>query len=98
MGHALDITLQDVMVRMKRMDRFNTLWVPGTDHAGIATQVVEERQLAAEGRTKDEVGREEFLRRVWRRTEESGGPIIRQLKRRGASCHWSHGRVTMDAG
>src|SRR6266513_1659966 len=73
MGHALDNTLQDVMVRMKRMERFNTLWVPGTDHAGIATQVVVERQLAAEGKTKDEVGREEFLRRVWRWKEESGG-------------------------
>src|SRR5205823_5478448 len=98
MGHALDITLQDVMVRMKRMDRFNTLWVPGTDHAGIATQVVVERQLAAEGTTKDEVGREEFLRRVWRWKEESGGTIIRQLKRLGASCDWSHERFTMDAG
>src|SRR5258706_11816822 len=98
MGHALDITLQDVMVRMKRMDRFNTLWVPGTDHAGIATQVVVERQLAAEGKTKDEVGREEFLRRVWRWKEESGGTIIRQLKRLGASCDWSHERFTMDAG
>src|SRR6266478_5328507 len=98
MGHALDITLQDVMVRMKRMERFNTLWVPGTDHAGIATQVVVERQLAAEGKTKDEVGREEFLRRVWRWKEESGGTIIRQLKRLGASCDWSRERFTMDAG
>ena len=98
MGHALDITLQDVMVRMKRMERFNTLWVPGTDHAGIATQVVVERQLAAEGKTKAEVGREEFLRRVWRWKEESGGTIIRQLKRLGASCDWSHERFTMDAG
>src|SRR3989441_6293871 len=98
MGHALDITLQDVMVRRKRMERFNTLWVPGTDHAGIATQVVVERQLAAEGKTKDEVGREEFLRRVWRWKEESGGTIIRQLKRLGASCDWSHERFTMDAG
>src|SRR5207302_8817753 len=80
------------------MDRYNTLWVPGTDHAGNATQVVVERQLAAEGTTKDEVGREEFLRRVWRWKEESGGTIIRQLKRLGASCDWSHERFTMDAG
>src|SRR2546425_10597810 len=84
MGHALDNTLQDIVVRMKRMDGFNTLWQPGTDHAGIATQVVVERQLAAEGKKKDEVGREEFLKRVWRWKEEAGGTIIRQLKRRGA--------------
>jgi valyl-tRNA synthetase len=98
MGHALNNTLQDVVVRMKRMDGFNTLWQPGTDHAGIATQVVVERQLAAEGKTKDDVGREEFLRRVWRWKEESGGTIIRQLKRLGASCDWSRERFTMDEG
>ena len=98
MGHALDNTLQDIVVRMKRMDGFNTLWQPGTDHAGIATQVVVERQLAAEGKKKDEVGREEFLKRVWRWKEESGGTIIRQLKRLGASCDWSRERFTMDEG
>ena len=98
MGHALNNTLQDVVVRMKRMDGFNTLWQPGTDHAGIATQVVVERQLAAEGKTKEDVGREEFLRRVWRWKEESGGTIIRQLKRLGASCDWSRERFTMDEG
>jgi valyl-tRNA synthetase len=98
MGHALDNSLQDIVIRMKRMDGFNTLWQPGTDHAGIATQVVVERQLAAEGTTKDALGREEFLRRVWRWKEESGGAIIRQLKRLGASCDWSRERFTMDEG
>jgi len=97
-GHGLNDTLQDVMVRMKRMDGFNTLWQPGTDHAGIATQVVVERQLAAEGKTKDDLGREEFVRRVWQWKEESGGTIIRQLKRLGASCDWSRLRFTMDEG
>ena len=98
MGHALDTTIQDVVVRMKRMDGFNTLWVPGTDHAGIATQYVVERQLAAEGKTKEDVGREAFLERVWRWKEESGRTIIRQLKRLGASCDWQRERFTMDAG
>jgi valyl-tRNA synthetase len=97
-GHGLNDTLQDVMVRMKRMDGFNTLWQPGTDHAGIATQVVVERQLAAEGKRKEDLGREEFVRRVWQWKEESGGTIIRQLKRLGASCDWSRLRFTMDEG
>jgi len=98
MGHALNNTLQDVLVRMKRMDGFTTLWVPGTDHAGIATQVVVERQLAAEGKTKGDLGREAFVERVWRWKEQSGGTIIRQLKQLGASCDWSSERFTMDAG
>src|SRR5216117_382063 len=98
MGHALNNTLQDVLIRMKRMDGFSALWVPGTDHAGIATQVVVERQLAAEGKTKDDLGREAFVERVWRWKEESGGTIIRQLKRLGASCDWSRERFTMDEG
>src|SRR5919198_749381 len=97
-GHGLNNTLQDVMVRMKRMDGFNTLWQPGTDHAGIATQVVVERQLAAEGKRKEDLGREEFVRRVWQWKEDSGGTIIRQLKRLGASCDWSRLRFTMDEG
>jgi valyl-tRNA synthetase len=97
-GHGLNDTLQDVIVRMKRMDGFNTLWQPGTDHAGIATQVVVERQLAAEGKRKDDLGREEFVRRVWQWKEQSGGTIIRQLKRLGASCDWSRLRFTMDEG
>jgi valyl-tRNA synthetase len=97
-GHALNNTLQDVLVRMKRMDGFNTLWVPGTDHAGIAVHVLLDRQLAAEGRTKEDLGREGFLERAWQWKEESGGTIIRQLKRLGASCDWSRERFTMDPG
>ncbi|MGH7311584.1 MAG: valine--tRNA ligase, partial [Candidatus Rokuibacteriota bacterium] len=91
-------SLQDVLIRMKRMDGYNTLWVPGTDHAGIATQVVVERQLAAEGKTKEDLGREAFVERVWRWKEESGGTIIRQLKRLGASFDWTRLRFTLDAG
>ena len=98
MGHGLDITLQDILVRFKRMDGFNALWVPGTDHAGIATQVVVERQLAAEGKTKDDLGREAFVERVWRWKEQSGGTITRQLRQLGASCDWSRERFTMDPG
>ena len=98
MGHAFTFTLQDVLIRLKRMDGFNTLWQPGTDHAGIATQVVVERQLAAEGKTKEDLGREAFVARVWKWKEESGGTIIRQLKQLGASCDWSRERFTMDEG
>ena len=98
MGHAFTMTLQDVLTRFKRMDGFNALWLPGTDHAGIATQYVVERQLAAEGKTKEDLGREAFIARVWRWKEESGGTIIRQLKRLGASCDWQRERFTMDEG
>ncbi|MBI3629170.1 MAG: valine--tRNA ligase [Candidatus Rokubacteria bacterium] len=98
MGHALNNTLQDVLVRMKRMDGYNTLWMPGTDHAGIATQNVIERQLAAEGRRKEDLGREAFVARVWKWKEESGRTIITQLKRLGASCDWTRERFTMDPG
>jgi valyl-tRNA synthetase len=98
MGHAFNMTLQDILIRYKRMDGFNTLWMPGTDHAGIATQYVVERQLAAEGKTKEELGREAFVERVWRWKEESGGTIIKQLKRLGASCDWQRERFTMDPG
>ncbi len=98
MGHALNNTLQDVLIRMKRMDGFNTLWMPGTDHAGIATQNVVERQLAAEGKTKEDLGREAFVARVWKWKEESGRVIITQLERLGASCDWSRERFTMDPG
>src|SRR5437899_2028055 len=97
-GHALNNTLQDVLVRMKRMDGFNTLWLPGTDHASIAVHVILDRQLAAEGKTRHDVGREAFLERAWRWKEETGGAIIRQLKRLGASCDWSRERFTMDPG
>jgi valyl-tRNA synthetase len=98
LGHALNNTLQDILVRYKRMDGYNALWMPGTDHAGIATQYVVERQLEKEGRTKEDLGREAFIARVWQWKEESGGTIIRQLKRLGASCDWVRERFTMDAG
>jgi valyl-tRNA synthetase len=97
-GHALTMTLQDTLTRMKRMDGFNTLWLPGTDHASIAVHVILERQLAAEGKTKEDLGRDGFLARAWQWKEESGGTIIRQLKRLGASCDWSRERFTMDPG
>ncbi len=98
LGHALNNTLQDVLCRWKRMDGFNTLWVPGTDHAGIATQNVVERQLQAEGSDRHAVGREAFLERVWRWRDSSGGTIVDQLKRLGVSCDWSRERFTMDDG
>ena len=98
MGHALNNTMQDVLVRWHRMRGDNTLWVPGTDHAGIATQARVERQLAEEGLTKDDLGREQFLERVWAWKEQYGGTIIRQLKRLGASCDWQRERFTMDEG
>ncbi|MBU0967829.1 MAG: valine--tRNA ligase [Proteobacteria bacterium] len=97
-GHALNNTMQDVLVRYKRMSGYNTLWVPGTDHAGIATQNVVERQLAAEDLTRHDVGREKFIERVWQWKAESGGQIINQLKRLGCSCDWERERFTMDEG
>jgi valyl-tRNA synthetase len=97
-GHAFTFTLQDVLVRYKRMDGYNALWMPGTDHAGIATQYVVERQLEKEGKTKEDLGREGFIARVWQWKEESGGTIIRQLKSLGASCDWARERFTMDPG
>ncbi len=97
-GHALNNTMQDVLVRFKRMQGYNTLWVPGTDHAGIATQNVVERQIAAENKTRHDVGRDEFIKRVWIWKEESGGRIINQLKRLGSSCDWDRERFTMDEG
>lgn len=98
MGHALNNTLQDVLCRWKRMQGYNVLWMPGTDHAGIATQNVVERQLAAEGKDRHDLGREEFIERVWKWKAESGGQIIGQLKRLGASCDWDRERFTMDEG
>ena len=97
-GHALNNTIQDILTRWKRMEGFNTLWMPGTDHAGIATQNVIERQLLAEGTDRHKLGREEFVERVWKWKERSGGEIIRQLKRLGASCDWERERFTMDEG
>ncbi|NOY53312.1 MAG: valine--tRNA ligase [Deltaproteobacteria bacterium] len=98
MGHALNNTLQDILVRWKRMDGVNTLWMPGTDHAGIATQNVVERDLASEGRNRHELGRDKFIERVWKWRKEYGGVIINQLKRLGSSCDWSRERFTMDEG
>ncbi len=99
MGHALNNTLQDVLIRFERMRGKNVLWQPGTDHAGIATQMVVERQLAKEGnQDRRAMGREAFLKRVWAWKEESGGSIKGQLKRLGASCDWSVERFTMDEG
>jgi len=97
-GHALNNTLQDVLVRYKRMQGYNTLWLPGTDHAGIATQNVVERQLAAENISRHDIGRKKFIERVWQWKEESGGQIINQLKRLGCSCDWNRERFTMDEG
>ena len=97
-GHALNNTLQDILARYKRMDGYSVLWVPGIDHAGIATQNVVEKQLAAEGLDRHQLGREEFINRVWRWKSESGGTIQKQLKRLGASCDWSRERFTMDEG
>ena len=99
MGHALNNTLQDVLIRFERMRGKNVLWQPGTDHAGIATQMVVERQLAQAGNTdRRSMGRDAFVRRVWEWKEESGGAITGQLKRLGASCDWSRERFTMDEG
>jgi len=98
MGHALNNTLQDILVRFHRMDGENTLWLPGTDHAGIATQYVVEKELAKEKKTRKSLGREKFIERVWQWKKEHGGIIIGQLKRLGASCDWVRERFTMDEG
>ena len=99
MGHALNNTLQDILCRFERMRGKDVLWQPGTDHAGIATQMVVERQLAANGeKGRRDLGREEFLKKVWAWKAESGGTIVNQLKRMGASCDWSRERFTMDEG
>jgi len=97
-GHALNNSLQDLFSRYKRMQGFDVLWVPGCDHAGIATQNVVERELAKEGKTRDDLGREAFLERVWKWKKESGSTIMRQLRRLGASCDWTYERFTMDEG
>ena len=98
MGHALNNTMQDILARFERMRGKDVLWQPGTDHAGIATQMVVERQLAAEGKTRHDLGREAFIERVWKWKQESGGTIIGQLRRLGASCDWQRERFTMDDG
>ena len=98
MGHMLNHTVHDVIVRRKRMQGFNTLWLPGMDHAGIATQNVVERELKKEGLTRQDLGREKFVERVWQWKEQYGGIILKQIRRIGASCDWSRERFTLDAG
>ncbi|MEA3512209.1 MAG: valine--tRNA ligase [Campylobacterota bacterium] len=97
-GHALTFTLQDIITRFKRMDGYKTLWQPGTDHAGIATQNVVEKQLLAEGTTKEEIGREKFLERAWLQKETSGGNIVHQMRKLGVTPAWKRERFTLDSG
>ncbi|MDL2346953.1 valine--tRNA ligase [Campylobacter hyointestinalis] len=97
-GHALTFTLQDIMTRYKRMDGYKVLWQPGLDHAGIATQNVVEKQLLASGVTKEQIGRDEFLKKTWEWKEKSGGTIVHQMRRLGITPAWSRERFTMDAG
>ncbi|MBC7325834.1 MAG: class I tRNA ligase family protein, partial [Moorella sp. (in: Bacteria)] len=98
LGHALNNTLQDILIRWRRMQGYNALWVPGTDHAGIATQARVEENLAKEGLKKEDLGREKFLERVWQWKHEYGNRIVNQLKLLGCSCDWSRERFTMDEG
>lgn len=98
MGHALDNTMQDILVRFKRMQGYNALWQPGTDHASIATEAKIVEKLKQEGTSKEELGREEFLKRAWAWKEEYGGRIVSQLKKLGSSCDWERERFTMDEG
>ena len=98
MGHAMDSTLQDALTRYHRMKGDPTLWLPGTDHASIATEVKVVEKLAKEGIRKSDIGREEFLKHAWAWKKEYGGRISRQLRRMGASCDWSRERFTMDEG
>ena len=98
MGHAFNNTLQDILVRWKRMSGMNALWQPGTDHAGIATQNVVEKQLHAEGSDREKLGREDFIKRVWKWRDESGGTIGNQLRKLGCSLDWERDRFTMDEG
>src|SRR3982751_5373711 len=97
-GHALVNTLQDIVVRWKRMSGFNTLWLPGTDHAGIATQMLVDRDLSRQGISRFDLGREKFEEKVWEWKERYGGEIIEQLKRLGASADWTRSRFTLDEG
>ncbi|RLC08488.1 MAG: valine--tRNA ligase, partial [Deltaproteobacteria bacterium] len=98
MGHAYNNTLQDILCRYRRMQGYNVLWMPGTDHAGIATQNVVEKELAKEGLTRHAIGRKKFIERVWQWREEYGHRIVQQLKRIGASCDWDRERFTLDEG
>lgn len=96
MGHALNLTIQDILIRWKRMQGFKTLWLPGTDHAGIATQNVVEKKLRKQGLTRFDLGREKFIKEVWKWREKYGDIILNQFKKIGASCDWSRTRFTMD--
>ena len=98
MGHALNNTIQDLLIRFKRNQGFETLWQPGTDHAGIATQMVVEKQLVLKGLNRKELGREKFIKEIWKWKDQSGNEIISQLKKLGSSCDWSRERFTMDEG
>ena len=98
MGHALDNTMQDILIRFKRMQGFEALWQAGTDHASIATEAKIVEKLKEEGTSKEELGREGFLKRAWEWKEEYGGRIISQLKKLGSSCDWERERFTMDEG
>ena len=98
MGHALDNMMQDAIIRTKRMQGYAALWLPGTDHASIATELKIAEKLREEGTSKEEVGREEFLRRAWEWKEKYGGRIVEQLKKLGSSCDWGRERFTMDEG
>jgi len=97
-GHALNATIQDILIRQKRMQGFKTLWLPGTDHAGIATQNVVEKKLRKEGKSRFDLGKEEFIKEVWKWKEEKGNTILNQFKKIGSSCDWSRTRFTMDEG
>ena len=98
MGHAMDATLQDTLIRFKRMQGYNSLWIPGVDHAGIATQIKVEEELRKEGLTRYDLGREKFLERVWDWKHKYGNRIVEQQKKLGASCDWERARFTMDEG
>ena len=98
MGHALDCTIQDVLIRAKRMQKYNTLWLPGTDHASIATEAKVVAKMKEEGLTKQDIGREKFLDRAWAWTKEYGGTIQKQQREIGCSCDWSRTRFTLDEG
>jgi len=96
MGHALNAVIQDILIRWKRMQGFKTLWLPGTDHAGIATQNVVEKKLKKQGKTRFDLGREKFIKEVWKWKEKYGDIILNQFKKIGCSCDWSRTRFTMD--
>ena len=98
MGHALDNTLQDILIRWRRMQGYSALWLPGTDHASIATEAKIVGKMKEEGLTKEQIGREEFLKRAWDWKRVYGGRIVQQLKKLGSSCDWERERFTLDEG